>query len=350
MELSQRLWGIRVAEGEGFSMNGLGNNFPLIQEGPVDGQGDGPAQGVLDAKNDILRPGKDNHWGMFADANGIFAKANSGNMLPGNSSESGGVTTGVTFRVNPVLSLGTYVGYEGSYNKSSRNNSTAVVSGSTLIDNSVRFGGFATYGHIDGRGLYINAVLGGAYHNYDISRTISISGINRTAKSQPGAGELDSMIAGGYDLQSGKFTYGPTVSLQYTYLGVNGFNETGAQSLDFNSAGWNSSSLLSSVGAHASYIWIPNTLHKDMVVVPQISLNWQHEFMQNPYAITGNLGGTSPSFSYWSAEPIRDFLYTGVGVTIEFVKRWNTSLFYNASAGKSKLQSQNIFFSVGLNF
>jgi uncharacterized protein YhjY with autotransporter beta-barrel domain len=350
MELSQRLWGMRVAEGGGFSMNGFGDNTPMIQEG----QGDGDGKGVLDAKNDILRPGLDNRWGMFLDANGIFAQANSGNMLPGYQSESGGVTTGLTYKWNKNVSSGIYAGYQGTYNKLGAAGSGLGV-GSTLIDNAVRFGFFGTYGQVNSKGeplgFYANALAGGAYNNYQASRIIQYPGINRTATSQPGAGELDSMIAGGYDLKAGNFTYGPSASLQYTYLGANGVNETGAQSLDYNSSGWNSSSMLSSVGAHGAYTWMVKKLEgHEVAVVPQISLSWQHEFMQNPYAINGNLGGTTPNFSNWSATPIRDFLYTGVGVTVEFAKRWNTSFFYNAAAGNKDLVSQSIFLSAGLKF
>lgn len=47
---------------------------------------------------------------------------------------------------------------------------------------------------------------------------------------------------------------------------------------------------------------------------------------------------------------IRDFLYTGVGFTVEFAKNWNTSFFYNASAGNNNLESQNIFWSLGMKF
>jgi T5SS/PEP-CTERM-associated repeat protein len=350
MELSQRLWGMRVAEGGGFSMNGFGDNTPMIQEG----QGDGDGKGVLDAKKDILRPGLDNRWGMFLDANGIFAQANSGNMLPGYQSESGGVTTGLTYKWNKNVSSGIYAGYQGTYNKLGAAGSGLGV-GSTLIDNAVRFGFFGTYGQVNSKGeplgFYANALAGGAYNNYQASRIIQYPGINRTATSQPGAGELDSMIAGGYDLKAGNFTYGPSASLQYTYLGANGVNETGAQSLDYNSSGWNSSSMLSSVGAHGAYTWMVKKLEgHEVAVVPQISLSWQHEFMQNPYAINGNLGGTTPNFSNWSATPIRDFLYTGVGVTVEFAKRWNTSFFYNAAAGNKDLVSQSIFLSAGLKF
>ena len=345
MQLNQRLWGVRLAEGGGFSMSGLADNYAML-EGQGDGQRDGAGKGVLDSKKDILRPGLDNHWGMFVDANGIFAKANSGNMLPGYNAQSGGITAGLTYKWNDSFASGLYCGYQGTYSKMGANGS-GLGTGSSLIDNAVRFGVFGTYGHKDGKGLYANALAGGAYHNYQATRVIQYTGVNRTANSAPGAGELDTMLATGYDIQKGKFTFGPTASLQYTYLGVNKVNETGAQSLNFNSGGWNSSSMLSSVGAHAAYNWQAG---KNVVVVPQISLNWQHEFMQNPYDITGNLGGTSPTFSNTSATGIRDYLYTGVGFIVEIGKRWNTSFFYNAAAGNSDLTSQNIFWSAGAKF
>jgi hypothetical protein len=55
-------------------------------------------------------------------------------------------------------------------------------------------------------------------------------------------------------------------------------------------------------------------------------------------------------FSNWSATPIRDTLYTGIGVTVEFAKKWNTAFFYNAAAGNNDLTSQNFFWSLGLKF
>jgi T5SS/PEP-CTERM-associated repeat protein len=329
-ELIQRLWGVRVA-GTGFSMNGFADNTPVVE-----GQGDGD-KNPKDAK-DILRPGPGNHWGMFADANGIFATANSGNMLPNYNSQSGGITTGLTYKWNDSFGTGIYAGYEGSY--------VNYGGGSSLIDNSVRFGVFGTYGQPDGKGFFADGLIGGGYNNYSVTRAISFTGLNRTANSSPGAGELDSMLASGYDLKQGNWTYGPLTSLQYTYFAATPVNETGAQSLDFNSSSWDTSSLIYSLGAHAAYNWQAN---KDILVIPQISLSWQHEFLQNAYNINGSLGG-SPGFANTSAAPQRDSLYTGIGVTIEFYKKWMTSLFYNASAGNQNQTSQNVFWSAGMKF
>ena len=84
--------------------------------------------------------------------------------------------------------------------------------------------------------------------------------------------------------------------------------------------------------------------------MPQINLGWQHEFMQNLYTINSTLSGSGPTFGNTSTTPICDFLYTGIGATVAFGKRWNTSVFYNASAGNSDLVSQNVFVSAGVNF
>jgi len=333
-DLVQQMFGLRVA-GTGFSMSGFADNTAMIQEG----QGDGD-KGVLDAKKDILRPGGDNHWGMFVDANGIFAQANSGNMLQKYNAQSGGLITGLTYKWCPAVTTGIYAGYQGTYAKYN-----GTYSGSTVIDNAVRFGLLATYGDPSGRGFYGDALVGGSYNNYNVTRAITFPGMNRTANSSPGAGELDSLLAAGYNWRKGNWAFGPVSSLQYTYFGMNSFNETGAQSLDYQGLNWNTASMIYNLGGNCAYSWQAT---RNLMVVPQINLAWQHEFLQNPYAINGNLSGVPVSNT--SAAPLRDTLYTGVGVTLEFKKNWNTAFFYNAAAGNSDLVSQNIFWSAGVKF
>ena len=333
-DLVQQMFGLRVA-GTGFSMSGFAENTAMIQEG----QGDGD-KGVLDSKKDILRPGGDNHWGMFVDGNGIFAQANSGNMLQKYNAQSGGLITGLTYKWCPAVTTGIYAGYEGTYAKFGY-----PYTGSTVIDNAVRFGLLGTFGDPSGKGFYGDALVGGSYNNYNVTRAITFPGMNRTANSSPGAGELDSLLAAGYNWRKGNWAFGPVSSLQYTYFGANSFNETGAQSLDYQGLNWNTASMIYNLGANCAYSWQAT---RNLMVVPQINLAWQHEFLQNPYAINGNLSGAPVSNT--SSAPLRDTLYTGVGVTLEFKKNWNTAFFYNAVAGNNDLVSQNIFWSAGVKF
>lgn len=196
-----------------------------------------------------------------------------------------------------------------------------------------------------GKGFYGDALVGGSYNNYNVTRSITFPGMNRTANSSPGAGELDSLLAAGYNWRKGNWAFGPVSSLQYTYFGANSFNETGAQSFDCQGLNWNTASMIYNLGANCAYSWQAT---RNLMVVPQINLAWQHEFLQNPYAINGNLSGAPVSNT--SSAPLRDTLYTGVGVTLEYKKNWNTAFFYNAAAGNNDLVSQNIFWSVGAKF
>jgi hypothetical protein len=145
-DLVQQMFGLRVA-GTGFSTSG----FDAVV---LEGQGDGKS--VKDPSKDILRPGADNHWGMFVDMNGIFAQANSGNMLPGYNAQSGGLVAGLTYKWSPSFATGIYSGYEGTYAKFGY-----PYSGSTVIDNAVRFGLFGTYGDPSGKGFYGDGLIGG---------------------------------------------------------------------------------------------------------------------------------------------------------------------------------------------
>jgi outer membrane autotransporter protein len=174
------------------------------------------------------------------------------------------------------------------------------------------------------------------------------------------------MLAGGYDFKVGGVTFGPTASLQYTYFQGNNktenisgsyqytlndsfgsYSSTNSYSDKARLSQYNTSSMLSGLGAHAAYTWTPS---KRLLVIPQISLNWQHEFLQNRFSQTVSFNDGS-SFKYSvGREPILDTLYTGVGVTLEYAKRYNASFFYNTSAGNKYLVSQNIFLSAGIIF
>jgi len=299
------------------------------------GQDDADASG-----KDIFRPGPDNRWGMFVDTNGIFARANSANMLSDYDSQSGGMTSGITYKLSPALTTGLYAGYQRTQAKFS-----GYQDGSRVTNNAVRGGMLATAGDPSGKGLYGNALVGVCYNQYDVERSIQFAGVDRMAKSSPSAGELDSLIAAGYSWRKGNWAFGPVSSLQYTYFDTKSFGETGASSLDYHGLKWDTSSLVSNVGANCAYAWQAT---KKLVVVPQLNVAWQHEFLQNAYSINGKLGGST--VSNMSSEPLRDTLYTGVGVSLELNNRWNSALFYNAALGNSDLASQNVFFSLGLKF
>ena len=304
--------------------------------------GDSPTQ---NNDNNPLGLKADQNWSPFVDANGIFASANSGGTLDTYNAQNGGVTTGGMYKFLPNLMAGAYAGYQYTH---------AGYDGSTSMeDNAARFGllaswaGDTCYRNTDN--IYLNGLLGGQMHNYNVDRQIVFSDINRTANATPTAGEFDSAVQVGYNFREGGFTFGPQASLQYTYLGVNSFDESGADSLDLNVDSFNSSSMMFTLGGQGAY---RIEVDEDFAVIPMASASWQHECLQNPYGIQSAFatGGPSESFNFQSSAPLRDFFYGGVGVGFAIGQNWQVTVLWNASAANADLSSQNVYISAAARF
>jgi autotransporter-associated beta strand protein len=321
----QRLWVIRI-NGKGFSSSGL-SPAPLR----------GEVGGVDDMEAFAISPSRETKWGTFVDANGIFANGGDVNYLQNYRSQSGGVTSGASYKWNGSLSTGVYVGYQGLQ---------AEYDNGRTVDNAVRFGVFGTY---DLGSLYFNALVGGAYHGYTVNRTIDFGGLDRTATGRPGAGEFDLALGTGYDFKAGDFSWGPFTTLQYTYLGVQGFTETGAGALDLDVDPYNSSSMLYTLGGQAAYNW---KLSRDVIVTPTVFAGWQHEFLQDSYQINSsfNTGGPAAPFSYTTGMPARDNFYGGAGVTVGLGDRWQATAIYSAFVANQDQSSQNLYLGLGYKF
>jgi outer membrane autotransporter protein len=249
------------------------------------------------------------------------------------------------YKFLPNLMAGAYAGYQYTH---------AGYDGSTSMeDNAARFGllaswaGETCYRNTDN--IYLNGLVGGQMHNYNVDRQIAYSTINRTANATPTAGEFDSAVQVGYNMREGGFTFGPQASLQYTYLGVNSFNESGADSLDLNVDSFNSSSMMFTLGGQGAY---RIEVDEDFAVIPMASASWQHECLQNSYGIQSAFatGGPSESFNFQSSAPLRDFFYGGVVVGFAIGQNWQVSVLWNASAANADLSSQNVFISAAARF
>ena len=324
----QRMWMQRIS-GRAMSISGMAPE-PLR---------DGKQFAIKGTVDEVpVEEAEDDNWGIFVDGNGVFANANSGGLLQNYKSQSGGVTAGASYKWADSLATGVYVGYQGLQ--------AQYDGGSRVTDNAVRFGGFGAFGL---GGFYANGLVGGAWHTYDMDRSIEFGTIDRTARGDTGAGELDVALSTGYDIKAGNFTFGPVTSLQYTYFNVQGFNETGADSLNLDVQGYNSSSLLYSLGAQAAYRW---QVTKKFSVTPMVGASWQHEFLQNAYTINSsfNTGGPSSPFGFQTSQPQQDYFYAGAGVGLNFGDTWEASFFWNAAAANDDQTSQNIYFSIGAKF
>ncbi len=326
--LQQRFSSVRLTGARGFTQQGL--KSPIVSDSGKS------YTGKEVREKDILTPAPDNNWGAWVQGDGFFGDFTSLANIPNSRFTSGGVTAGLDYRFPVGLTVGVFSGYQGLYSK--------YANGGTMNINTVNFGLYAAYEHASG--FYANLIVNGGYSAYQVKRPIQFSTINRAANSDPSGGLLSTTLDLGYDWKVGGFTITPTMAGQFTYVGIAPFTETGADSLDLRVNNQNAYSMRTSLGARVAYTF---NISERVAFIPQVSMLWQHEFMQNARNIGAVLdGGAGPSFEYATATPGRDAVYGGVGFTLRVGETLGFNANYNIDFGRQDFFSNMV--SGGLNF
>ncbi len=289
-------------------------------------------------------------WSLWAQGHGIFAKVTNVSQVPNYRFDGGGFLFGAdhTFgnsarsksniqNSGSALTTGLFGGYQGAYADYDGGGSTTI--------NSALFGVYASY--TEG-GFYADAVVTGGYNNYKVRRSIEFSTIDRAARSSQNGGQLSAALNLGYDWKIGKFTLGPIAGLQYTYVGIAPFTESGAGSLNLRVAQQNANSLRTTFGGRVAYTW---NLSDSITIIPEIRMFWLHEFLNNPRAIGAAMdGGNGPGFDYLTSTPDRDSVLAGAGVTAQFGESWYASAYWNIDFGRQDYLGNIVSLNLGWKF
>jgi outer membrane autotransporter protein len=286
----------------------------------------------------IVESAIDTNWNSWVMANGEFSLSRGLSGVPNYKNNAGGFLVGADYRLSENFAAGLFAGYEYSYAKYDGGSSTA--------GNSALFGLYGSYTHEDG--YYADAVVSGGYTGFQTRRSIEFSTIDRTASADPNSGQFSAALNLGKDFEIGKFTIGPIIGAQYTYAGIGGFTETGADSLDLSLGQQNANSLRSNLGARLAYNW---EVGSNITLIPEIRAFWMHEFLNNSRNISSALdGGNGASFDYETEAPYRNSIFGGVGVSAKVGDRWNASVFYNVNFGSENYTNNIISTSLGFSF
>jgi outer membrane autotransporter protein len=198
------------------------------------------------------------------------------------------------------------------------------------------------YATVFGNGFYLDTAVSGGPSGYTTRRTA----LQGTASGSTNGGDLDVLVAIGYDWKKGNLTIGPTASFQYGYVGLNGFTETGSLApLKFPDQ--NTESERTAFGAKASYEWKIGNI----TAIPQVSAAWQHEFGDTDYSVVASLAsGAGNSFTVFGPPIGRDSLLVGAGATFILNERVSTYLYYDGEFGRTNYQSNNVSAGVRMTF
>jgi fibronectin-binding autotransporter adhesin len=241
---------------------------------------------------------------------------------------AGDATAGISFRMTSHLATGVLFDYNHTDAK------TDSAGSKTTVD-SYSPGVFATY--FD-RGFYANGLFSFGYNNYDNSRDIPL--IGKTASSSPSGQQYVGDLDVGYDFHPNKnWILGPTLGLTYTHLDIDSFTETGAPGADLAVDSQSVDSLRSRFGGHA--IFQTNT--GDVLLQPNITAMWQHEYLASGSGITSSFNDFSSNpFTIQTASPSRDSALIGVGLTATLNNSMALYLNYLADVGADDYFAQSV--------
>ncbi len=331
--LNQRSSAVRLGA-KGFLAMGM-KQEPLVN--------DKDGKSVADPKDlkSVVDSPLPTRWSAWTMGTGLFGKVTNVSQVPNFRFESGGFLVGADYDWNLVeldwVVTVFYTGYAGTFANYNGGGDTAI--------NSALFGVYASYTK---GAFYADAVVGGGYSNYRVNRPIEFSTIERTARSSEDGGQFSAALNLGYDWKVGGFTFGPIAGVQYTYVGIAPFTESGADSLDLRVSQQNVNSLRTTFGGRVAFTW--NVTDK-ITIIPEVRMFWLHEFLNNPRVIGATLdGGNGAGFDYLTSAPDRDSVYTGAGISAQFGDRWNASFYYNADFGRQDYIGHAISATLGLDF
>jgi len=279
----------------------------------------------------VMAPTPENRWGVWVTGIGEFTNVDSTNEAAGYDLQTGGVTFGVDYRVCPNFAIGLTAGYA---------HTNADLANGGDID--VNGGNLGLYATVFGSGFYLDTAVTGGPSGYDTHRTALLGSANGSTEG----GDFNVLVAAGYDWKKGGLTIGPTANFQYTYVGFDGFNESGSLApLDIHSQ--NAESERTAFGMKASYDWKVGRV----VIVPQISLAWQHEYGSQAYSIVSNFAnGAGNSFTVNSPKVGRDSLLIGAGAAVLLSERISIYAYYDGELGRTNYQSNNVSAGVRVTF
>jgi autotransporter-associated beta strand protein len=327
--LTQRLGTLRLGA-TGFQSIGLSQ--------PIKYDKDGKSTADAKTASPIVESAIEKNWNAWVMANGEFSISRGLAGVPNYNNNAGGFLVGADYRLSENFVAGLFAGYEYSYAKYN--------GGSSTRGNSALFGLYGSYTHEDG--YYADAIVSGGYTGFQTRRSIEFGSIDRTARANPNSGQFSAALNLGKDFEVGKFTLGPIIGAQYTYAGIGGFTETGADSLDLALGQQNANSLRTNLGARLAYNWEVAT---NITLIPEVRGFWMHEFLNEPRNISSALeGGSGPSFDYETSAPYSNSVFGGAGISAKVGDRWSASVFYNVNFGAEGYTNNIISTSLGFSF
>lgn len=266
-----------------------------------------------------------------------------------------GAEVGFDFRASAATVLGMLVGY--------RQNDSRFVTENA----GVNFAPQANAGETDGDALYLNGFvafnlgskgfldISAGYEERDntLTRTPVFQESTRTITQTNGLLEADvdgttlwTSLNGGVEFGSGAFSAGIYGGATYAKADLDGYTETdaGGSGLAMTFGSTSRKSLQGHAGVRAA--WVFSTAHG--IVVPQVRVEYQHEFEDDPASVATTFALDPDAVSYVMTGQQRDTsaIEAGFGISAAFANGWQPFFNIDMLTGSDDLERTRVTLGV----
>jgi len=293
-------------------------NFILAQEENVISV----SRGISDHLNTLINTNcrrevdRKERWEVWSDVFGDWAQM--GNSSSGHCTED-------EFLGYHATGGGALIGADYSFNNQCVLGITGAYSYSDVHVNESRAKGHinsyygALYAIIHSRQIFFDLALIGGYDQFHASRKIEYGTLNRNAHTNHGGWDLDGHMDGGFIIGT-TTEIRPFFAVDYLYVHENGFQESGADSLNLSVSATNNMLLRSEAGFNFSRCfrvshgkWIPQV--RLSAVHEAFNLNGDSSLGSNGDSYQSHFSGESGSFTVKNQNTNRTLFSPGVGIS-----------------------------------
>ena len=287
----------------------------------------------------------DSRLGLFINGSLRWGTKDATERESGFDLDSQGVTLGADYRFTDTFVAGLALGYASA---------TADFTAGRGYQDSTGYSG-SLYGSWYGDAGYVDTILSYGQIDYDSVRRIDLVqlDIRDTALGTTDGAQWAIGLGGGYDLGKGALRFGPTGSVSYVRVEVDGFEErtTGTSGLAMRFGDQTGESLLLKVGGQIAYQWS----RKWGILSPQARFDIVRELLNDAqvlrvrYANAGTtLGPGQPddSFEILTDDPDRNYFNWAIGMAATFASGFSGFIDYESVAGYDTLSAEELSFGL----
>lgn len=234
--------------------------------------------------------------------------------------EQNTTSAGIDYRLNDWSAAGVMIGYSAaSDDLRDSMGSQSVDSYEAAVYATAFTGGW--YG--SAAGTYVYTDWGKLNRNAFVA--------NQTATASTSGRILGGKLEGGYVMQTGNLSFGPTAELRLANYRIGSYTERGAVGLNQEVDGQDSTAIVGQFGVQAS---IATTIG-DYAVVPRIRIDWDHDFRHASRAIVTRIASQlATSVTTDIAPDAQDWVRLGVGVDIKLTDMFSALVDFDSAVGR----------------